>query len=70
MKPQLHRMDNETSKEVEEFIKDQQRAKLQYTAPDRHCQPAEKAVQPYKATFKYILAYLPKQFPIAYWCRL
>ena len=63
-------MDNETSKEVEDFIKEQQQAKLQYTAPDRHCHPAEKAVQTYKATFKSILASLPKQFPIAYWCRL
>ena len=60
VKPQLHKMDNETSKDVEEFIKDVQQTKLQYTAPDRHCHPAEKAVQTYKAA----------QFQIAYWCRL
>ena len=27
-------------------------------------------MQTYKATFKFILASLPKNFPIAYWCRL
>ena len=63
-------MDNETSKEVEDFILSQQKTRLQYTAPDRHCHSAEKGVQTYKATFKSILASLPKQFPIAYWCRL
>ena len=55
---------------MEKFIKDQQQAKLQYTAPDRHCHQAEKAVQTYKAMFKSGLASLPKQFPIAYWFRL
>ena len=70
VKPQLHKMDNETSKDVEEFIKDGQQTKLQYTAPDRHYHPAEKAVQTYKAMFKSIVASLSKQFPIAYWCRL
>ena len=69
-KPQLHKMDNETSKDVEEFITEQHNTKLQYTAPDRHCHPAEKAVQTYKATFKFILVSLPKQCPISYWCRL
>ena len=42
---QLRKMDNETSKDVEDFVTGQQQAKLQYTAPDRHCHPAEKAVQ-------------------------
>ena len=55
-------MDNETSKEVEDFIVGQQKAALKYTAPDRHCHPAEKAVQRRKATFKSILASLPKNF--------
>ena len=64
VKPQLHRMDNETSKDVEDFIVGQQKATLQYTAPDRHCHPTEKAVQTFKATFKYILAFLPKIFPL------
>ena len=44
VKSQLHKMDNETSKEVEDFIVGQQKATVQCTAPDRHCHPAEKAV--------------------------
>ena len=54
----------------EDFIVGQQQTTLQYTALDRHCDPAEKAVKTYKATFKSILASLPKNFPIAYWCHL
>ena len=68
-KPSLHRMDNETSQEVKEFIADQQ-TDLQYVSPGRHCAPAEKAVQTYKACFKSTTASLPPEFPIAYWCRL
>ena len=67
--PTLHRMDNETSKEVEEFITGQQTG-LQYTAPGRHCAPAEKAVQTYKSCFKSVTASLPPEFPISCWCRL
>ena len=70
VKPKLHRMDNETSQEVESFIKGQQQTQLQYTAPDRHCPPAEKAVQTYKCAFKSTLASLPTNFPLALWCRL
>ena len=68
-KPTLHRMDNETSEEAELFIASQQ-TDLQYAAPGRHCKPAERAVQTYKSCFKSMIASLPKEFPIAYWCRL
>ena len=68
-KPTLHRMDNETSKDVEDFI-DEQSARVQYTAPGRHCAPAERAVLTYKSCFKSMIASLPPDFPIAYWCRL
>ena len=68
-KPSLHRMDNETSQQVEDFIADQ-KTDLQCAAPGRHCAPAEKAVQTYKACFKSTTASLPPEFPIAYWCRL
>ena len=57
-KPSLHRMDNKLSHEVEDFIATQQ-TNLQYTAPGRHCAPAEKAVQTYKACFKSTTASLP-----------
>ena len=68
-KPELHRMDNETSSEVEEFIASQ-RTDLQYSPPGRHCAPAEKAVQTYKSCFKSTTASLPSTFPISYWCHL
>ena len=68
-KPELHRMDNETSGEVEDFIASQQTS-VQYSPPGRHCAPAEKAVQTYKACFKSVTASLPAAFPISYWCHL
>merc|ERR1711966_268828 len=68
-KPQLQRMDNETSKDVEEFI-ESQNARVQYSAPGSHCPAAEKAVQTYKSCFKSTTASLPNKFPIGYWCRL
>ena len=68
-KLRIHRMDNETSKNVKEFIVSQQ-ATIQYTAPDRHCALAEKAVQTYNSCVKSTTASLPPDFPIAYWCRL
>jgi len=68
-KPELHRMDNETSGEVEDFIASQQ-TNLQYSPPGRHCAPAEKAVQTYKSCFKSVTASLPSTFPISYWCHL
>ena len=43
-KPKLHRMDNKTSNDVKEFIK-AENTNLQYTAPGKHCAPAEKAMQ-------------------------
>jgi hypothetical protein len=62
-------MDNGTSVEVEGFIKELNRD-VQYTAPGRHCAPAEKAVQTYKSCFKSTPAPLPLDFPISDWCRL
>ena len=64
-KPKVHRMDNETSSDVEDFIKSQN-THLQYTPPWRHCALAEKAVQTYKSCFKLITASLPPYFPVSY----
>ena len=66
---QLQKVDNETSKDVEDFI-ESQNADVQYSAPGSHCPSAEKAVQTYKACFKSTVASLPDNFPIGYWCRL
>ena len=63
-----HRMNNETSKEVENFIQSQ--TNLQCVQLGRHSKPAEKAVQTYKACFKSTTASLPPEFPISHWCRL
>ena len=69
-KPRLHKLDNETSKDVEDFIATQN-AKLQYTPPDMHrTNPAERGLQTYKSCGKSILASVPPNFPIALWCRL
>ena len=62
-------MDNETSVSVEEFIAEQN-ARVQYSAPGRHCPPAEKSVQTWKACFKSVIATVPKKFPLGLWCRL
>ena len=63
-------MDNETSKDVEDFIASQN-TQQQYTPPDLHrTNPAERALQTYKSCVKSTMASLPPTFPIAYWCRL
>ena len=44
-RPQLHTLDNETSKDVETFIAENN-AKFQYTPPDMHCtNTAERAIR-------------------------
>jgi hypothetical protein len=69
-KPQLHKMDNKTSKDVEDFIASQN-TDLQYTPPDMHrTNSAECAIRTWKNHFSAGLASLPKAFPIANWCRL
>ncbi len=69
-KPLLHKMDNKTSKDVEEFI-DSQHTTLQYTPPDIHrTNSTERAIRTWKNHFSTGIASLPKSFPIANWCHL
>ena len=69
-KPKLHKLDNETSKDVEEFIASQQ-TRIQYTPPDMHrANPAERSIQTWKACMKSTMASVPSDFPIALWCRM
>jgi hypothetical protein len=69
-KPCLHKMDNKTSKDVEDFIQSQQTT-LQYTPPDIHrTNSAEQAICTWKNHFTAGIASLPKSFPIANWCCL
>ena len=65
----LQRLDNKTSRDVEDFI-ESQNANVQYSAPGSHCPLAKKAVQTYKYCFKSTTASLPSKFPIGYWCGL
>ena len=68
--PQLHKLDNETSHEVEAFIRSQH-THLQYTPPDMHCtNPAERAIRTWKNHFLSEIAGLPKSFPITNGCQL
>jgi hypothetical protein len=69
-KPQLHKIDNKTSKDVKEFI-EFQRITLQYTLPDIHrTNFAERDIRTWKYHFTAGIANLPKTFPIANWCCL
>ena len=69
-KPKLHKLDNEKSVEVLEFVKSQN-VTYQLTPPEMHrTNPAEKAVQTWKNHFIAGLASLPQNFPIALWCHL
>ena len=68
-KPKIHKMDNETPKDVEDFIASQN-TQQQYTRPDFHrTNPAERALQTYKSCVKSTMASLPPTFPIVYWWR-
>jgi hypothetical protein len=69
-KPTLHKLDNESSRDLKEWISEQQ-TKLQFTPPDMHrTNAAEKAIQTWKNHFLSGLASLPAEFPIAHWCQL
>jgi hypothetical protein len=63
-------MDNETSKDVKDFIQSQQTA-LQYTPLDIHrINSAKQAICTWKNHFAAGIASLPKSSPIANWCCL
>jgi hypothetical protein len=67
-KPCLHKMNNETSKDVKDFIQSQQTT-LQYTPPDILCtNSAKQAICTWKNHFTTSITSLPKSFPIANWC--
>ena len=68
--PKLHKIDNETSKEVEKFIAEQH-TKLQYAPPHIHRQnAAERGIQTWKYHFIAGLVSINPEFPIRLWCRL
>ena len=69
-KPKLHKLDNEKSAELLEFIKLQQTAYQLAPSQMHRTNPAEKAVQTWKNHLVSGLASLPPNFPIALWCHL
>ena len=69
-RPQLHKLDNETSRDVEDFIADQG-AKHQYTPADIHrTNIAERCVRTWKNHFTATRAGTPPSFRMANWCRM
>ena len=69
-KPLLHKLGNETSCNVEDFVTTKQTC-IQYTPPDIHrTNPVEHAIRTWKNHFLAGIAGLPKSFPIANWCHL
>ena len=63
----MHKMDNETSADIEHFIPTQNAA-LQYVPLDKHLTNAvEQAIQTWKNHYISGLASLPKDFPTTYW---
>ncbi|KAL7531195.1 hypothetical protein ACHAXR_003897, partial [Thalassiosira sp. AJA248-18] len=69
-RPQLHKLDNETSHDVESFITEQQ-AKVQYTPADMHrTNLAERAVRTWKNHFAATRAGTPSSFKMSNWCKM
>eukprot|EP00957_Ditylum_brightwellii_P150300 11446095-Ditylum_brightwellii.AAC.1 len=67
----LHKLDNEVSKDVIEWIEKQQDAKVELTPPDMHHQNLSKSsIQTWKDRFIAKIAGLPYNFLISYWCSL
>jgi hypothetical protein len=69
-RPQLHKLDNETSHDVEVFIAEQQ-AKVQYTPADMHrTNLAERAIRTWKNHFAATRAGTPTSFRMSNWCKM
>ena len=69
-RPQLHKLDNETSHDVETFIAEQN-TKVQYTPADIHrTNLAERAVRTWKNHFAATRAGTPSSFRMGNWCKM
>jgi hypothetical protein len=70
LKPQLHKMDNKKSHDIETFICNENTCP-KYTPPNiHHTNLAEHEIHTWKNNFHPGIAGLPKTFPIANWCHL
>lgn len=70
-KHKIHKLDNETSREVEHFII-AQKALFQYAPSGQHrANAAERAIQTFKGTLKSgLFISLPDSFPMSNRCKL
>ena len=67
---QLQNMGNETSKDVENFIEEQQ-AKVQYTPSEiQHANIAERSCRTWRNNFTAVRADAPPYFRMANWCKI
>ena len=70
LKPNFHKMDNKSSKEIQDFITSR-KTDVQCSPPDMHRQnAAESAVRTWKSHCISGIASVHSKFPIANWCRL
>ena len=70
MKPRLHKLDNEVSEALKEFIIGEARCKMQLAPPHIHRQnAAERAIRTFKDHFIAGLASTDPDCPISLWCR-
>ncbi|KAL7482174.1 hypothetical protein ACHAW6_007869 [Cyclotella cf. meneghiniana] len=68
-RPQLHKLDNETSKDVEAFITENN-ATFQHTPLDMHrTNTAERAIRTWKNHFVAIRAGTPSTYRLSNWCK-
>lgn len=68
-RPQLHKLDNESSRDVEAFITENN-ASFQYTPPEIHrTNIAERAIRTWKNHFVAIRAGAAKSYRLSNWCK-
>ena len=70
LSPHMHKMDNETSTDIEHFIATRNEAVQYFPSNNHHTSAAEQAIQTWKNHFISGSASLPKHIPIKYWCWL
>ena len=69
--PQLHRLDNEATKELKQHLQHEQHVKFQLVPPHiHHRNAAERAIRTYKNHFIAGLASTDKYFPLHLWDKL
>lgn len=69
--PELHVMDNKSSTIIENYIKNEEKIKMQFVEPNmHHVNGAERAIQTYKNHLVAGLCMVDKNFPMQLWDEL